>query len=280
MKNLLMLSAMLVFGYNCSVAQELSKEEKKALKEEIKSYLNDLSGYKAKMEDIRVTLDSNDAEIKRQKEDLAYAAAKQAETENKLIDYTKELERCHEQYEIIKNQPFRQGDTTLYPEGRPTSDGKYVTIAESTSPDRNNVSGNRGNEDQSQGTGTTRSGSSREGNAGVGSQTGTVYKIQLGLYQKFNINKYFEEPRLLGYEEENGMNRYIISDFDDEGVAMRFVDDIRRMGIKDAFVAKYINGVRVYEWSKNPKYKDQPVPSSLEEALEMEKKAKRGKKIN
>jgi DNA repair exonuclease SbcCD ATPase subunit len=106
---------------------------------------------------------------------------------------------------------------------------------------------------------------------------GTYYKVQLGLYKSFNINKYFEQPRTIGYETVDGMNRYIIAYFNDESVAQDFVKDIRKMGIRDAFVSKYIDGTRVYEWSENPKYKGKKIPSTLEEALEMNQK-KGGKK--
>ena len=99
--------------------------------------------------------------------------------------------------------------------------------------------------------------------------SGTYYKVQLGLYKSFNINKYFSEPRTIGYEVVDGMNRYIIAYFNDEGVAQDFVKDIRKMGIKDAFVAKYIDGTRVYDWSANPKYKGKKVPNTLEDALKM-----------
>lgn len=266
------LALLILFTFNNSFGQELSKEEKKRLKEEVKAYLNDLGGYKAKMEDIRITLDSNSAEIKRQKDDLAFAATMQAELENKLADFAKELERCHAEKNILRGGSGIAGDTTTYPEGATSSDGGYVTIAESTSPGRADLGG----------TGAGRSGSGATGGSGGAmnntGKTGTVYKVQIGLYKKYNINKYFEEPRFIGYELEGGLNRYVISDFTDEGTAMNFVDDVRRMGIKDAFVAKYIDGQRVYEWNKNPKYKGKPVPTSLEEALELEKASKKGKK--
>ncbi len=100
---------------------------------------------------------------------------------------------------------------------------------------------------------------------------GIIYKVQLGIYKTLNINKYFDQQRLIGYEEVDGMNRYIISYFADEDVAQNFVKDIRKLGIKDAFVAKYIDGTRVYEWSENPKYKGKKVPETLEEAIEINK---------
>jgi hypothetical protein len=39
------------------------------------------------------------------------------------------------------------------------------------------------------------------------------------------------------------------------------------MGLRDAFVSKYIDGSRIYEWEKNPKFKGKPTPASLQEGL-------------
>jgi len=111
---------------------------------------------------------------------------------------------------------------------------------------------------------------------------GTVYKVQLGMYRGLNVNKSFEQARYIGYEDVNGMNRYVISSFPDQETALKFVADIRKLGIHDAFVAKYIDGTRVFEWSENPKYKGKKVPESLDEALGAQpaKKGKKGKKAD
>jgi hypothetical protein len=110
--------------------------------------------------------------------------------------------------------------------------------------------------------------------------SGTVYKVQLGIYNGFKVNKDFDQARYIGYEDVNGMNRYVISYFPDSLAAAQFVGDIRKLGIRDAFVAKYIDGQRVYEWNLNPKYRGKKVPDSLEDALNGNKPAKRAKKAN
>ncbi|MDB5284326.1 MAG: hypothetical protein JWO06_3401 [Bacteroidota bacterium] len=101
-----------------------------------------------------------------------------------------------------------------------------------------------------------------------GASTGTAYKVQLGMYRGFNINKYFEQPKSITYEVVDGMNRYVIGAFPEEQSAKNFVTDIRKLGVKDAFVAKYIDGTRVYEWNDNPKYTGKKAPNSLEDALQ------------
>jgi hypothetical protein len=87
----------------------------------------------------------------------------------------------------------------------------------------------------------------------------------MGLYNQFDISGYFSKPKYLGYEKVDGGNRYVISYFDQEEDAKAFVKDMRKMGIKDAFVARYVDGKRLFEWDKNPKFKDKKSPESTEE---------------
>lgn len=231
MKKIFALFVMAVTLVNVAIAQDLSKAEKKRLKDELKAYEKDLAGYKAKMENIHATLDSNDAEIKRLKDDVAYASTKQAEQENKIAALENDLKKAGQEIAIMRGDNVEDADSEVV---------ARVQTRINNAP-----------------------------------QKGTVYKVQIGLYKDFNINKYFDQPRFIGYEEVDGMNRYIISYFPDEEVAKAFVADVRKMGIKDAFVTKYIDGVRVYEWSKNPKYKGKKEPATIEEAIEMLKKSAR-----
>jgi len=230
MKKILVTLAVLVATIGTQAQSELSKAEKQRLKEELKSYMSDLAAYKAKMLDIRTTLDSNEVEIARLKDDLAYADTRQAELEFKVAAYDTELKKAQQENTMLKGGTVENPDPEV---------AKKVVTQMNKTPEK-----------------------------------GTIYKVQIGLYEEFNINKYFEQPRYIGYEEVDGMNRYIISFFPDEETAKKFVVDVRKMGVKDAFVSKYIDGQRVYEWSKNPKYAGKPVPASLQEHLENEKKEK------
>lgn len=225
MKKIFALFVMAAMLVQFAHAQELSKAEKKRLKDELKAYEKDLAGYKAKMEDIHNTLDSNDAEIKRLKDDVAYASTKQAEQENTIATLESDLKKAQQEIAIMRGDNVEDADSEVV---------ARVQTRINNAP-----------------------------------QKGTVYKVQIGLYKDFNINKYFDQPRFIGYEEVDGMNRYIISYFPDEEVAKAFVADVRKMGIKDAFVSKYIDGIRVYEWSKNPKYKGKPEPQTVEEGIQL-----------
>jgi hypothetical protein len=96
---------------------------------------------------------------------------------------------------------------------------------------------------------------------------GTVYKVQIGFYKKYDITSNFDKPKFIGYEDVEGLKRYIISYFSTEEEAEKLKKDIRGLGIKDAFVAKYVDQQRVFEWEKNPKYKNKQTPTSWKDVV-------------
>jgi len=96
---------------------------------------------------------------------------------------------------------------------------------------------------------------------------GTVYKVQIGFYKKYDITANFDKPKFVGYEDVEGLKRYIISYFSTEEDAEKLKKDIRGLGIKDAFVAKYVDQQRVFEWEKNPKYKNKTKPTSWKDVV-------------
>jgi septal ring factor EnvC (AmiA/AmiB activator) len=74
------------------------------------------------------------------------------------------------------------------------------------------------------------------------------YRVQVGYYKVFDINKYLQEPRSVKSEEIDGANRYSIGYFTDLDMATSFRNDLRKMGIRDAFISEYHNGVRNMEF--------------------------------
>lgn len=201
----LLLFALLIS--NLSFGQ-LSKTEKQKLKNELKSYLSDLEGYKAKKDDIQITLDSNESQIKSLKDELAYTIINQSEMANKVAAYENEVKKLLAENEELKNW----------------NDSSAVAASESAT---------------SAATGPTGS-----------NEKGTVFKVQIGNYKVFNATKHFEKPRYISYETDGETNRYVIGSFSDRKAAFGFLEDIKKMGIADAFVAKYINGKRVEGWGK------------------------------
>lgn len=93
--------------------------------------------------------------------------------------------------------------------------------------------------------------------------TGTVYKVQLGLYRKFDMNSFFSKPKYVGSEKVDGLNRYIVSYFESKEEAEHFAGDLRKLGLHDAFVAKYADGERVYEKDTKKKKTTTTSPKKL-----------------
>lgn len=74
---------------------------------------------------------------------------------------------------------------------------------------------------------------------------GTKYRIQIGLFKNLNITHLFDQPKYIVHENVNGMHRYSVGNFDSESDAEAFKLELRRLGIKDAFVTTYKDGSRI-----------------------------------
>ncbi len=73
---------------------------------------------------------------------------------------------------------------------------------------------------------------------------GTVYKGQIGLYSSLDLASFNETFKSVYAEEVDGAKRYIIGHFDDVQDAKNFANDLKKVGIKGAFVSQYIDGER------------------------------------
>ncbi len=74
---------------------------------------------------------------------------------------------------------------------------------------------------------------------------GTAYGVQLGNYKFFDITKYFGTDKYMIAFFDNECHQYVVSYFTDKESAEACRKDIKKLGIKDAFVTKYIDGKRV-----------------------------------
>lgn len=73
---------------------------------------------------------------------------------------------------------------------------------------------------------------------------GTVYQVQMGYYQYLDLVSFNEKLKVIKAEEVDGAKRYIIGHFDNLLDAAQFSNDIKKLGIEDAFVTQYIDGMR------------------------------------
>lgn len=77
-------------------------------------------------------------------------------------------------------------------------------------------------------------------------ETGTVYCVQVGYYNFFDVTKYFGTSKYLYAEAtDEGGHKYMVTSFENPNDAKAAAEDIKKLGIKDAFVTKYVDGKRV-----------------------------------
>ncbi|MDA9110723.1 hypothetical protein N9J89_00565 [Bacteroidia bacterium] len=74
---------------------------------------------------------------------------------------------------------------------------------------------------------------------------GTVYQVQMGYYQYLDLLSFNEKLKTIKAESVDGKKRYVIGHFDDLMDAVQFRNDIKSLGIDDAFVSQYKDGERV-----------------------------------
>jgi TolA-binding protein len=73
---------------------------------------------------------------------------------------------------------------------------------------------------------------------------GIVYQVQMGYYQYLDLVSFNEKLTTITAEEVDGAKRYVIGHFENVMDAIQFSNDIKKLGIKDAFVSQYEDGVR------------------------------------
>ncbi len=75
---------------------------------------------------------------------------------------------------------------------------------------------------------------------------GLIFRVQIGAFEKFSMDQYLEKTgESFTGESMDNMNKYLVGKFRDLQMAHNFRDDIRKMGIKDAWVVPYRDGVRI-----------------------------------
>jgi len=190
--------SLMALGLVASVyAADLSKEEKKQIKDQLKTYKKDPAKFKSMIDKYKETIDSNTADLARKKDAIDQLNKTNTEIAKKASALDELLREC-------TNKPVPKCPDPM---------ADVLTIPEK----------------------------------------GTVYKVQLGLYRKFDMNSYFAKPKYVGFEKADGLNRYIVSYFENKEEAEHFASDLRKLGLHDAFVSRYSDGQRIYE--KNPKKK-------------------------
>jgi TolA-binding protein len=77
------------------------------------------------------------------------------------------------------------------------------------------------------------------------SDRGLVYRVQVGAYERFDMTRYNAEGGNFSAETRDNLNKYLMGRFRSYNNAVAFRDDVRRLGIRDAFVVAYNDGTRI-----------------------------------
>jgi hypothetical protein len=76
-------------------------------------------------------------------------------------------------------------------------------------------------------------------------QEGVFFEVQIGAFEHFNMEQYMQELARLKKEQVDLMNKYTLGRFRSFKTAQEFNNDIKKMGIADAFIVGKIDGQRV-----------------------------------
>ena len=79
----------------------------------------------------------------------------------------------------------------------------------------------------------------------ISSEKGLTYKVQIGAYESFNMNEFFQKPKIIQAYGDKRFNKYVIGNFPSEQRAKSFSKKVGQMGFRDAWVVPYIDGRRV-----------------------------------
>jgi len=75
---------------------------------------------------------------------------------------------------------------------------------------------------------------------------GVIFKVQIGAFKNKDLSKYFNNnPNFGGEAAEKGEQKFTIGIFRDYWDADKFKKYMREMGVKDAWIVPYKDGVRV-----------------------------------
>lgn len=70
------------------------------------------------------------------------------------------------------------------------------------------------------------------------------FEVQIGAFEYFDLEAYDEELVRLKVVQEEGLKKYVLGRFRKFKDAEKFLQDIRAMGVEDAFIAGVVDGKR------------------------------------
>lgn len=75
--------------------------------------------------------------------------------------------------------------------------------------------------------------------------TGVFFEVQIGAFESFDLDDYKEDLVKMNIDKTDQVDQYTLGKFRSLERALAFRQDVRRMGVQDAFVVAKIDGERV-----------------------------------
>lgn len=199
------------------------KMDKKQLKSNKKSFLKglkkELKGYKKLTPEeivaIQEDLENNKNAVSRLESDLSSCRGKMASLQSEINTLKAQLQSAQREIEELKaNPPAIIADNTVL--------GAEKGVAANSSQNSN--------------TKTSKAGTTA---------AGIVFKVQLGAYQQFDLNKTSIGDQKIEVDNLSGWKKYTAGSFKTYQEAADFKTNVNQMGITDAFIVAYKNGARI-----------------------------------
>ncbi|WNJ18194.1 hypothetical protein [Pontibacter sp. G13] len=78
----------------------------------------------------------------------------------------------------------------------------------------------------------------------LGEQITYGFEVQIGAFEDFDLGRYEDHLLQFSQLEAGNMNKFVLGRFEDIETAQAFLNDIRNLGIQDAFIAGIVDGQR------------------------------------
>lgn len=74
---------------------------------------------------------------------------------------------------------------------------------------------------------------------------GVIFRVQLGAFAQNRLNNDLDTGNALSLNEQNGLQKVVVAQFRTYSNAKTLRDQLRKMGVKDAFIVAYSDGNRI-----------------------------------
>jgi len=179
-----------------SIAQELSKKERKQLKKEAKQRAKQIKSM-------------NPADFLKEQEEMKAIREKAGTLESQVNSLQSSISSKEDEVKKLQNE-VRTLQSQLQEARSAAEQAKNIPVTTSDQYDE-----------------------------------GLVFRVQIGAYRNKDLEKYMTSETMNEEKGDEGLQKYTLGNFRDYWEADKFKKYLREMGVKDAWIVPYQNGVRV-----------------------------------